>query len=865
MRWAPLAIVAAVAAPARAEVTRAPAIAKFVPAVYPPDERAAGREAKVVAQVDIGADGAVVAASVVESAGQAFDDAALAAIRQFEFTPAEIDGAPASVRILYAYEFKLDTVVEARRDGELAGVVRDRATGAPLAGVTVALDGGLAAVTDERGAFAFPSVPPGTRTLTLSSSAITAVQTRETVEAGRRLEVVYDVALAPAAGEPADADDLEIVVTAPVLERATAAVSVAAGVARRVPGTGGDVVKVVESMPGVARAAAGSGQLVVWGASPDDTRVYVDGVRIPRLYHTGGLRSVLAADLVRSIELVPGGWGAEHGRSLGGLVDIQLVPLGGDTAGVVAVDALDGAGAVRFAATDRVRVAAAARRSHLGWLIAQATDRDTGDLVPIPSYVDGQLRVGYEASRRTRFEAAAIGAFDRVDRSVASGDPAMTRSDRADAGFWRAWGSVHRDAADGAAVDVVVFGGADAATRREQFGGRPTELDVATNVYGARASWRRTSGRAAVAIGLDAEVFDAHLGRTGAVTVPAREGDLRVFGQPPPDQLAADAWRVVGASAAPYAQVDVALWGGRAHVVPGLRFEPFLVSASRRTPVAGATPSVGLFAESTTLQPRLAARVDVSPRVRVSAAAGRYHQAPQPEDLSAVFGNPALPIAAATHLVAGVAVRWSSLVSTEVTAFATRSDRLAVRSPSANPRLAQALEPIGTGAATGVQALVRRELAHGVFGWLSYTLSRATRTDAPGAAARLFDFDQTHVLTALVSWDLGRGVEVGVRARYATGAPRTPVVGSYFDNRTDRFQPRFGAHNSERLPAFAQLDARIAKRFRVQGGDAEVYLDLQNATDRDNAEEIVYSTDFRTRGAIRGLPILPVAGARWSW
>jgi len=45
----------------------------------------------------------------------------------------------------------------------------------------------------------------------------------------------------------------------------------------------------------------------------------------------------------------------------------------------------------------------------------------------------------------------------------------------------------------------------------------------------------------------------------------------------------------------------------------------------------------------------------------------------------------------------------------------------------------------------------------------------------------------------------------------------------------------------------------------------EVYLDLQNATDRANAEELVYSTDFSTRTAIKGLPILPVLGARWAW
>ncbi len=860
-------LVAALASHAAAQgtLTRAPELTTFVEATYPDAERDAGREATVILQLDIGADGAVTGATVVTSAGPAFDEAALAAVRAFVFTPAEIDGVPAPVRIEYAYAFKLETKVEAKTTAELTGRVRDRSTGAPLAGVTVALDDGTSVITGDDGSFTFDAVAPGTRTLTVTSAVITSVQTQETVEAGKRLEVLYDVTLAPTGDDAEETDDLEIVVTAPKLERATASVAVAAGVARRVPGTGGDVLKVVESMPGVARAAAGAGQLVVWGASPDDTRVYVDGVRIPRLYHTGGLRSLIAADLVRAIELTPGGWGVEHGRSLGGLVDITLAPLDDKTAGVVAVDAIDSAAAVRFPVTKQVRVAAAARRSHLGWLIDRVSDEDTGDLVPIPSYVDGQLRVAYHPSTKTKVEAVAIGALDEVTRTVGSSDPAMRRSDEQDIGFWRAWSSYHRDTDDGAVVDVVAFGGRDHTARTERFGARPTELDVDASIYGVRAGWRRASGIATVSVGLDAEVFSADLRRAGAVTSPAREGDIRVFGQPPPDQLAADAWNVVTASAAPYAQVDVALLGGKLHVLPGVRFEPFFVSVSRRTPIAGTTPGVGLFSEATTLQPRLAARYDVSSRVRVTAAAGRYHQAPQPEDLSAVFGNPTLPVSNAVHLVGGIAVKWTSLLSTELTGFATRSDDLAVRSPSMNPRLAQALESIGTGAATGIQALVKRELASGVFGWVSYTLSRATRTDAPGSEARRFDFDQTHVLTALVSWDLGAGVEIGARFRYATGAPRTPVIGSYFDNRTDQFQPMYGAHNADRLPAFVQLDARVAKRFRVQGGDAEVYLDLQNATDRANAEEIVYSSDFSRRGTIRGLPILPVIGARWSW
>ncbi len=35
-------------------------------------------------------------------------------------------------------------------------------------------------------------------------------------------------------------------------------------------------------------------------------------------------------------------------------------------------------------------------------------------------------------------------------------------------------------------------------------------------------------------------------------------------------------------------------------------------------------------------------------------------------------------------------------------------------------------------------------------------------------------------------------------------------------------------------------------------------------TDRENPEEVVYSGNYRTKGYLTGLPILPIFGARWS-
>ena len=99
---------------------------------------------------------------------------------------------------------------------------------------------------------------------------------------------------------------------------------------KKVAGTQGDVLKVVQNLPGVSRPPVASGQIVVWGSAPRDTRIYVDGVDIPALYHGSGLRGAINSDLVASIDLVPGAFGAEYGRNSGAQVSLVTRSGGND-------------------------------------------------------------------------------------------------------------------------------------------------------------------------------------------------------------------------------------------------------------------------------------------------------------------------------------------------------------------------------------------------------------------------------------------------------------------------------------------------------------------------------------------------------
>lgn len=852
-------------AAAKGKLTKPPKLLEFVEAPFPEVEKEKGLSASVTLRVAIGPDGAVLEAAVVESPSPAFAEAALAAVRRFRFEPAEIDGVPAPVRILYRYEFTFRQ--EAPTDSFFEGLVRDRDSKAPLPGVTLELDTGERVVTDADGRFRLDHVAPGTHGVTLTGEGMTAQLTQELFEAGKRVTATYDVGRVAPADPDEPADDMEIVVTAPPLEKQVVSTAVSASEGQRIPGTQGDVLKVVENLPGVARSAAGSGQLVVWGAAPEDTRVYVDGVPLPRLYHDGGLRSVMSSDLVESVELVPGGYGVAHGRGLGGIVLVGMRPLEEGFHGRLQADLLGASASVRGDVGAGVRGALAFRGSYLDQLLPLLSDEEPGELFPLPRFYDGQARVGMSLTPRSSVEVGTFVSSDATLREVASKDPSDRKSEEKSLRFFRVYGRYEAQSDEGGELELTPFVGRDVARVSRVFAATPALLEQTTWTYGARAAYRvKVLPDVVATAGLDGEVRATSARREGSVTSPPREGDASVFGSPPSSSINADSWDTVIGSLAPHGEVDVALWGGSVHVVSGLRLDPYFVDVSRKTPVVGDTPSIGLTTEDMVLEPRLSITWAPDERTTLRAATGLYHQAPQAEDLSAVFGNPTLGTARAVHWLAGAEVEPFPLFSVEVTGFYSSSEGLASRSASSSPALAGGLVAEGEGRAYGVELLVRKEPSDGLFGWASYSLLRSERRDHPDERFRLFDYDQTHLFTALASYEVGWGVEVGARFRLATGMPRTPVRDAYFDARTGRYEPLFGEKNTRRIGTFYQLDARVAKRFTLSPSAALlVYADVQNVTNRENPEEIVYSRDFTSEGTIRGVPLLPLVGAELSW
>lgn len=831
-------------APAPPALSKAPRLTRFVEA-KPPAALETRGSAEVVLEIDVDETGKVQSVFVTQPAGDGFDEAALEAARQFVFEPGEFEGKPVPVRITYRYRFvsqpppppPTPAVVTA----PFSGVVLRKGDRTPLEAVDVVLDHGEPATrTDAQGKFELPAVPVGTHEVHFRGAPITPSDATVVVNEGKRLEGTYY--LAPR--EPYTST-----VRAEKAVQETVEQTLQGDEIRHIPGTQGDTLKAVQNLPGVARSSFGLGALVVWGSAPQDTRTYVDGIYIPTLYHFGGLRSTFNSEMVESLSFSPGGYGAEYGRGLGGVIEIDSrKPRTDAWHGFAQVDLFDGSFMLSGPINKDLSLSIAGRRSWIDLFLPLFT---TSDFQFSPKYYDYQGNLHWRASPRDDVDLLLFGSDDKLHLDVKRPDP--TESPVADSHSFYHRGLVrwqHRFQG-GATLESSVSAGYDVPFQIVFTEGNTSRVfDQQTFSYGLRtvarvplAEWLRLDA------GVDFEGNRWPVKLTFGPQGPPREGDPGGF-QAGGAGLTSDDFLLFTNDVAPFVSAKMSFFDRRLTITPQFRLDVFSNTA---------------YGTTTTFvrpEPRLTARYQLTPWLAPKLAIGLYDQAPQPLDFSRVFGNPDLKPEHGVHYVGGFDLDPRPGLHVAVEGFYKNLSDLVVRREGLS---GPALVNDGVGRVYGGEFLVRQELAKGFFGWISYTLSRSERRDHPDGAWRPFQFDQTHILTLIASYTLPGGYQLGARFRYVTGNPMTPVIGAYYDSSINRYTPLFGGVYTSRLGSFNQLDIRLDKTWTYDRWKLSFYLDLQNAYNRQNPEGTSYNFNFTQSAPQSGLPLLPVFGIRGEW
>ena len=317
-------------------LTKAPLLIKAAEPIYPPEAVAQKLAADVTMNIDLNAAGQVTGVEVTTSAGHGFDEAAVTAVKASTFSPAEIDGRPSPVQFSCTLHFvpavpAPSPVKQAPPDPVVAtGLYREKGTRDPLP------DAEVAVITRRPGEPESPATPDGTTDATgrFVVHGKPGVPLRVLVSDAEHEPCIDELeAAAVSAERPAQIDCLvlravggshQTKVRGDRETQAATRYTLTQQELTTVPGTFGDPLRVLQNLPGVARTPFGLGLLVIRGASPQDSGVYIEGHPVPILYHFLGGPSVLTPRLVDRIDFFPGNFGVQYGRATAGIVDVDL-------------------------------------------------------------------------------------------------------------------------------------------------------------------------------------------------------------------------------------------------------------------------------------------------------------------------------------------------------------------------------------------------------------------------------------------------------------------------------------------------------------------------------------------------------------
>jgi hypothetical protein len=773
--------------------------------------------------------------------------AAAAATRRFVFSPAEVDGKPAPVRLRYTYNFVLERRFQPRLprwmlaeheraigEAPLAGCVREKGSRLPLAGVAVAVPGAQVEVTtDRRGRFGVHRIAPGEYEVQALSPQHRRESVTVRVHEGEQARVDFYL-------EPQTSSPYEVVVRGKRRRTAVTRISLREKELSTVPGTFGDPIRVVENLPGTARVPFGAGALLIRGASPEDSGVFLDGIRVPIIYHFLGGPSILNPQFLERIDYHAGNPDSRYGRLVAGVVSVETRGTLTDALhGSLDISLLNAGIFLDVPVTKNVSVSVAGRRSYIDAILPAIVEA-TGEtmLAVLPVYYDYQARVDARLSDDHSLAVLAFGSDDRL--SLASDVPTLGFDVAGRVTFHRLHG-----------VWRARLGSRVTSRMAPHVGFQLSNMDYLN--YGNDTDMTSVVG--GVREDLEIKLLPGVLLRTGLDLELERRSFEWTFDAPPGYQgvVPPEVSELRGGIGA-YVDAVIGI-GDRLKLLPGVRFDlVFFLDAVR--------PAVN---------PRLAVRYRLLSGTTLKAAAGLYSQAPATPPTRFDPGQqPNLLLEQAVHLSLGAEQKLLPALNLDVSGFFIHRydtvpySRILETAYEGKFGLV-GLRNSGDGFAYGLEVLLRHDITRRLYGWVAYTLSRSVSRTDPDASFIRTVFDQTHILTLVASVRLGWGVETGLRYRLVSGNPMTPVIGGYFQSDTGEYVAIEGLPRSKDRPLFHQLDVRIEKTWRFDWWRLGVYLDVLNVYNARNSEMTFYDYRFRESGELRGIPILPTLGVKGSF
>lgn len=742
------------------------------------------------------------------------------------------------------------------------GTVVDGATGAPIR-ADVLLNGGRSVRSDSTGRFTLRDVPTGTSTLVVRAigfqahSSTIVLSDHESVHhvvvRMRRLTTVLSSVNTRAQyREREQFNDAAL----------TGAFAIRSSELASVPALGErDIMRAVAFLPGVAARNDFSTSFNVRGGEADQNLILLDGIPIYNPFHLGGLFGTFIDAAVGEVELLTGGFSAQHGGKLSSVLNVKTAE--------EARPGVHGSTDLSLLATSsrlagshgngRLTWSAAGRRTYVD-KVMQAMKG--ADVFPY-HFQDAQVHLRVLTPR-----GGSVSATMYTGKDVFNGTPGMTESvteSFTDNRLAFDWGN----SVGGLTYTQPIGARSVLVQQVSQSAFRTTFAVPADSItFGQTMRDVRVAGRVEHEVG----PHDLTVGYEVS-SQRSRYRERIPFSEKPafPDAVASDGDTVITQ------QNSVVSW----FIDDAYRVAQRLsVRAGLRVEQVGRLGWQGM-------SPRLAAKYRISEELALTASAGRFVQwthAVRNEDLPLrlydfwMTADEQVPVATATHLVVGAEQWLSPTRFVRVESYHKAYDHLVEPSSSVDPRVRPSLLREYTGTAYGIDVYARQLELAGVSGWLSYSyaLSYRERDDLRYFAAH----DRRHSANTVVRYAPDDAWTFGLHAGASTGTPYTGWAGHMtrwqFDPLLKTWAPGttrndvdvvHGERNAERMPFYTRLDVSVERRIDLDWATLRPTVSVVNLFDRQNV--MMYALDASASPSrirsLSQLPFVPSIGMRMDF
>ncbi|MCK5503557.1 MAG: TonB-dependent receptor, partial [Thermodesulfovibrionia bacterium] len=632
---------------------------------------------------------------------------------------------------------------------------------------------------------------------------------------------------------------MEVVVTEDRNRDKTAKIIVSGKELVSVPGSSGDPLRGMQALPGITTSNDFSSNPAIRGTGPEDNAYYVDFMPVGYLFHMGGLVSVVNADLVDNFNIYASAFGPEFADATGGIIDIKLRSPRKDRLGVkLNISTMEADVLIEGPIADNQAFYLGARRSYVDLLLPGSGEFEEGfEYTQFPQYYDYQGKYVWDISQNNSLTFQLSGAKDQLK---------ITLTDEAD--------SVKNDPVLAGDYDMEVSYHTQGILLKSRISPRVSNKLGISNLITDIKQRTTSLGHAIVDVNdyivrdhMTVAIADDHEILLGVdYTHSDVKLDLDTVEEVPsdfdPDTDYTSSDRFTNDD-----RIRVDLWA--------LALKDRWQIIDKVILVIGGRASYENYLDNHAIEPRLGAEYSIAKDTLIMAGWGKYHQFPAAYQTIDGIGNPDLDYIRAEHYDMGVSQQFIDKWSVKVEGYFKELDDTVV------PHETDNYVNGGSGIAYGTEVLVKKDRTGGWWGWLSASYSKTERQNDLTGEEFPYEYDQPVIINIVYSWEFASMWTFGVRWRFQSGAPFTPVEGTYTDS-TGRTRPIYGELGSERLPDYHRLDLRVSKEFLFNRWKMEAYLDIINAYNRENISGYQYEEDYTSREPVTQLPILPSIGIK---